>query len=237
MNSDDVIAPSDLIPVDAKHPSDVIGNWGPVQKRIVFFLAFVYVIAPFNNLTIPFYAPKFDFYCNYVNQTTGSLNRVTNKCSYVENNVTIKCTNFTYDHSMFKRTLVDEFDLVCDKSWYPSFSQSCHQMGYAVSGLLLGFLSDRYGRLFAARIAIALEIAAGFGQAFSPSMYWFWFSRFFVGLAAYGRFLTGYVLVTEWIGPKARSQAVCVYEYGYLAGYLSLPWLFYLLPDYKIMHM
>lgn len=235
MTSNEANNPGDLIPVQAKHPSDVIGNWGPVQRRIVYFLAFVYIIAAFNNLTIPFYAPKLDFHCNYINKTTGLVIQEKNKCTYQENNVTIKCSNFTYDNSFFERTLVDEFDLVCDKSWYPSFAQSCHQMGYAVSGLLLGFLSDRYGRLFSARIAIALEIFAGFGQALAPSMYFFWFSRFFVGLAAYGRFLTGYVLVTEWIGPKARSQAVCVYEYGYLIGYMNLAWIYYLVPNYKKM--
>ena len=103
-----------------------------------------------------------------------------------------------------------------------------------VSGLALGFFSDRYGRQQVVRVAICLEVLAGFGQAFSPSIQWFWFTRFLLGVASYGRFLCGYVLMTEWIGPRVRARAVCAHQYGGMLGSFLLPLSFYLIPDYKV---
>ena len=51
--------------IEAKHPSDVIGDWGPIQRRIVFLLIVTYLVAPFNNMAIIFWTAKYDFYCNY----------------------------------------------------------------------------------------------------------------------------------------------------------------------------
>jgi MFS family permease len=221
--------------MQAKHPSDVIGNWGPYQRTIVILVLISYTIAPFSNITIPLFAPKLNFTCHHVDMMTGRLVSLPNTCEYKDNDgMTIACSNFTYDHSFYKRTMVEEFDLVCSRSWYPSFSQSLHQIGYAVSGLALGYLSDRRGRLFAAKTAIILEIIAGFSQAFAPSIYLFWVARFFIGIAAYGRFLSCYVMLTEWIGPKMRANAIVISDFGWNIGSAWLVAFYYLVPDYKI---
>ena len=99
--------------------------------------------------------------------------------------------------------------------------------------VFLGIISDARGRFFAAKIAIALEIVAGFGQAFAPSIYLYWFARFFVGIAAYGRFLNGYILISEWVGPTLRGKLTSsVYEIGGFFGGFVLLGAFYFYPDY-----
>ena len=113
-------------------------------------------------------------------------------------------------------------------------AQSVHQVGYAISGVLLGYVSDRYGRLFAGRSAIIIEVIAGFCMAAAPNIYLFWCSRFFIGIAAYGRFLTGYVLVAEWIGPKQRARAIVVYEMGWNIAYPLLLIFWTNVTDYKV---
>lgn len=88
----------------------------------------------------------------------------------------------------------NQFELICDRSWIPSLAQSVHQIGYAVSGVTFGILSDKFGRLVSFKIALFMEIVAGFGQATAPTIYVFIAARFFLGAAAFGRFLNGYVL-------------------------------------------
>lgn len=240
ISSDDVsmrMLPSirDSLAFVARHPSDVIGNWGPVQKRLLFVLILCYIIGPLNNASIVFYAPKYDFFCNYIDDDTGAHVSLKNKCEYRNaRNETKQCTKFTYDDSLFKKTLVSEFDLVCGRSHYGSVAQSLHQAGYMMSGIFIGHMSDRYGRRFAGLCAILMEIAAGFGQALAPTIHVYWFFRFFQGMAAYGRFLASYVLITEWIGPKFRAPAASAYEYGWHTGALILPAIFYALPDFRL---
>ena len=223
-----------VVPVNATHASDVIGDWGPIQWRILIFLTIVYMMAPFSNNSMPYYAPVTDFYCHHYNETSGTMVASKNKCTYELSNTTRKCSNFTYEMGFHKRTLTSEFDLICDQSWYVSFTGSAHQIGYAVSAILIGVLSDVYGRTFAAKMSLALEIIAGFGQAFAPTIYWFFFARFFVGIAASGRFNTSLVLITEWFGPKCRAQGMGIFEYGSRPMGMSFPWIFYAIADYKI---
>ena len=217
-----------------EHPSDVIGGWGPTQKRIVFYLVLIYCVAPLSNSHIIYTAPSnVDFYCVDIDPLTNTSVYLKNSCTVGNYTDAPKCQKFFHDRSFHKRTLVNAFDLVCDKAWYPSFAQSVHQMGYAVSGVVLGIISDARGRFFAAKIAIALEIVAGFGQAFAPSIYLYWFARFFVGIAAYGRYLNGYILISEWVGPTLRGKvSSSVYEIGWSLGGVFLLGAFYFYPDY-----
>ena len=219
---------------EIEHPSDVIGGWGPTQKRIVFYLILIYFVAPFSNSHIIYTAPsKVDFYCVDIDPRTNTSVYLKNLCTIGNYTDAPKCQKFEHDRSFHLRTLVNTFDLVCDKAWYPSFAQSVHQMGYAVSGVVLGIISDARGRFFAAKIAIALEIVAGFGQAFAPTIYLYWFARFFVGIAAYGRFMNGYILISEWVGPTFRGKVTAsVYEIGWFVGACILLGAFYFYPDY-----
>lgn len=104
------------------------------------------------------------------------------------------CTEWDYDLSFWRSTLIDEYDLVCDRSWLASLAVSVYQMGYAVSAIGVGLLSDKKGRSMAMRTSVCLEIVASLSQALSLNIYHFLFSRFFLGIAAYGRFLTTFLL-------------------------------------------
>ena len=219
---------------EIEHPSDVIGGWGPTQQRVVISIVLVYMIAPFSKNNIVYTAPSnVDFYCVDIDPMTNTSVYLKNSCTIGNYSGAPKCTKFEHDTSFHKRTLINTFDLVCDKSWYPSFAQSIYQMGFAVSGILLGVISDKYGRFFASKIAIGLEIIAGFAQAFAPTIYYFWCARFFMGIAAYGRFLNGYILISEWVGPNLRGKfSSVIYEIGGLLGSCFFLAAFYFYPDY-----
>lgn len=90
-----------------KHVSDIVGNWGPYQMRICIFLIPAYIMAIFQNLTLPFFAPKIDFWCRSPNSSheINSCFIDPNGSIYDESN---KCTDFDYDMSFYRSTLVDE---------------------------------------------------------------------------------------------------------------------------------
>ena len=219
---------------DVKHASDIIGNWGPIQRKVFLFFVIIYTVGPFQNLSLVFFAPKLDFYC----QDSHHNASLKNTCEYVVNDTWIKCSNFTYDMTLsgetYQRTLTETFDLVCDRSWYASLTQTIHQIGYAFSGIAFGLISDKYGRVFSAKLAIGLEVVMGLIQAFSPTMMSYMISRLFFGAASYGRFLNGYVLIMEWVGPKLRGDAAVYQEFGYSFGYIMLPIVFQVIPDYRV---
>lgn len=75
-------------------------------------------------------------------------------------------------------------------------------------------------------------IISGFGQAFAPNVWIYMVARLVVGIAAYGRYLSGYVLISEWIGPQLRGKMTAIYEYGYTFGNIMFPIVFYAFADY-----
>lgn len=132
---------------------------------------------------------------------------------------------------------MSEFDLVCDRSWFISASKSIYQFGYLVSSILFGMISDRWGRRFAYRSAICLELVASLSQAVSFNIQHFMVSRFFLGLGAYARFLSGMIVLLEWAGPKKRAQIKMILEVGWCGGYTILPVIFYFIRHFRYMQL
>ena len=58
-----------------------------------------------------------------------------------------KCQEWVYDLSFYPRTIVSDFDLVCDKRYLISLSQSIYLVGNAFGVILAGFLADKYSIL------------------------------------------------------------------------------------------
>lgn len=46
-----------------EHVSDLIGSWGPLQKRLFFLLGVIYCASPYNNASLFYYALKSDLVC------------------------------------------------------------------------------------------------------------------------------------------------------------------------------
>ena len=211
-----------------KHISDIIGNWGPYQRRIFLIATIIYIANPIQNLSLVLYTPRLDFWCT---DPLVERNNLTKNVCTIGNT---ECREFDYDHQNYRRTFTSEFNLVCAKSLYPSMGQSFHQVGYAISGVAFGFISDNWGRTFSLKIAMVIEIIAGFIQAFTSSSTLWLINRIFLGASIYGRFLNFYVLIIEWVGPKVRAPAGILHEMGYSTGYVLLPIIFYFIPDYRI---
>lgn len=165
------------------HASDIMGQFGPFQKKIFIIQFLLYLVVPFQNMGMVFQAPDVDFSCqDYDNSTMNSCEG---------------CSNFVFNDTFWRNTLTQEFDLVCDRSWVISFSKSIYQFGYLVASIFTGLISDRFGRKVALKFSIILELFASLCQALSFNIYQFLTSRLFLGIAAYSRFLASMLLLLE----------------------------------------
>ncbi|CAG2102725.1 unnamed protein product [Medioppia subpectinata] len=110
-----------------------------------------------------------------------------------------------------------------------------YQMGYVMNGLLLGYMSDRFGRRPTLWLAMTIEVCGGLSLIFSPTITMYIMSRFFVGLGDSGRGVSLYLLILETVGTKYRSDIVMTVTFGWITGYIALPGAAWILKDYQLL--
>ncbi|XP_029469587.1 solute carrier family 22 member 20-like [Rhinatrema bivittatum] len=139
---------------------------------------------------------------------------------------------WSYDTSLFSSTIITEWNLVCEQRRMKQMAQSIYMAGVLVGAVVIGGLSDRFGRR-ALLIWSYLQLAvAGTCVAFLP-----WFSaycafRFLCGMAFSGVLLNTISLILEWMPPKGRTLVATLFGYGFTSGQLVLAGLAYGIRDW-----
>lgn len=93
-----------------------------------------------------------------------------------------KCTDFAFDNSTWHKTVITEWNLVCDQAAEAAVPDEAYMFGMAISMLTMGGVSDMYGRrrtLFWCHFALCV---ISFAQIFAHNLYGFAVTRFFQGL-------------------------------------------------------
>ncbi|XP_067877891.1 solute carrier family 22 member 6-A-like isoform X2 [Heterodontus francisci] len=144
------------------------------------------------------------------------------------------CTDgWTFDHSKFKATIVSEWDLVCSQKSLKRMAQSIYMAGLMIGAIILGRLSDKYGRrtlLFWSSFQLAVSGTCG---AFSSSFPLFCFWRFLCGVAVSGIICNTYHFAVEWMPNKIRTSVMTLMNYFYTFGQLGLAGLAYGIQDWR----
>ena len=92
---------------------------------------------------------------------------------------TIPCGHgWEYDRSVYKSTITTDWDLVCDKDFFPTLSLFINTVGTLVGSILFGYLIDRIGRKKTFFIVLAIQIASGLTTAAAPEFWTFCFFRY-----------------------------------------------------------
>ncbi|XP_059124859.1 solute carrier family 22 member 14 isoform X2 [Peromyscus eremicus] len=115
-----------------------------------------------------------------------------------------------------KRSLINEFDLVCGNEPKKESMQTVFLAGILTGSLLFGFLSDKMGRYPTILMSLLGLLIFGFGTAFVNSFYQYLFFRFVVALAAVGYAISSVSLVMEWLVGEHRAHAV-ILEHCFIA--------------------
>ncbi|XP_069929128.1 solute carrier family 22 member 14 isoform X2 [Oryctolagus cuniculus] len=137
-------------------------------------------------------------------------------------NQTGSCQNgWIYPHSK-KRSLINEFDLVCGKEPNRDTVNTLVLAGLLIGALIFGFLSDRLGRYPIILLSLLGFIVFGFGTAFVSSFYLYLFFRFGVSQAVVGYAISSVALATEWLVGEHRAHAVVLEHCFFAVGFMFL---------------
>lgn len=105
-----------------------LGKWHIIVCASVFLLKFP---VGWHQMSIIFLAPPASYTCSNIANATSD-----DKCS-------VDCEK-EYDRSIFKQTIITEWDLVCDRSQWANLSQTLFMFGILFGNMIFGTLADKY---------------------------------------------------------------------------------------------
>ncbi|KAM4723066.1 solute carrier family 22 member 6-A-like [Rhinophrynus dorsalis] len=140
---------------------------------------------------------------------------------------------WVYDKSVFSSTIVTEWDLVCDLHKMRQIAQSIYMAGVLVGAVLLGSLSDRFGRRMVLITSYLVMAVSGTCVAFLPSFITYCIFRCICGMAFSGIILNTISLILEWTPPKGRTLMGTLFAYSFTCGQLLLAGLAYGIRDWR----
>ncbi|XP_054925050.1 organic cation/carnitine transporter 2-like isoform X2 [Dermacentor andersoni] len=155
----------------------------------------------------------------------------------VDQSRTVSCDAWSYNESTPGSSAVPEWDLVCQHEWQRSMMTSVVFVGSLVGSLVMGHMSDRFGR----RTVFFFSVfgAALFGSlgAVSPSVKWYNTLRFFACINIAGIQTSSAALLTEILDPRFRTFLNIGYTAGFAIPSMLLPGVAYLLSDWKLLQL
>ncbi|XP_004635290.1 solute carrier family 22 member 13-like isoform X2 [Octodon degus] len=120
------------------------------------------------------------------------------------------------------QSLMNEFNLVCDRKHLKKTSQSLFMAGLLVGTLIFGPISDRVGRRASFLVQLLLFAISGVAMAFVPSFEFYTILRFVLATAIGGYTLNITTLLSEWVGPSRRTSAIVLNMTAFALGQMGL---------------
>ncbi|XP_069358958.1 beta-alanine transporter [Maniola hyperantus] len=147
---------------------------------------------------------------------------------------TIPCSDgWVYDMNTYKNTVVIEWNLVCNKDFYPTLGLVLLAVGGIIGNYIFGYLQDTLGRKPSFFIYLAIECVFGVATAFAQNYFIWIIYRFGVGFTVPAIMATPYVLAIELVGPKCRTLCTILSNIAYSLGLILLAGLVYLVRDWR----
>ncbi len=151
----------------------------------------------------------------------------------------VPCNSWVYSKEYYERTIVTEWDLVCDNIKEKGIYKSVFFFG-TMSIIIIGFLGDRFGRKRITYIFRVLNVTAFILMALSVNLITekqlskvaMAVLRFFIGCTI-NVYSISLVLALELVGPNYRLLANNFMYYFYIFGELVVLVIFYFVRDYR----
>ncbi|XP_023227860.1 organic cation transporter protein-like [Centruroides sculpturatus] len=153
--------------------------------------------------------------------------------NYGKNFSKIRCHSWEYDHSQYKSSVIEKWNLVCESSWLSSLAGSSYFLGFFVSAVVSGQISDRYGRKRVILSGLVIHITFGILCSFSLYYWMFTASRFLLSVGVTATHLTLFVYVMEVVGSTSREKVIVIQCFSYSLGILLLTGVSWFLRDWS----
>ncbi|XP_069092762.1 solute carrier family 22 member 7-like [Pleurodeles waltl] len=126
-----------------------------------------------------------------------------------------------------------EWDLVCEQKWLNNASSTFLFIGVMMGSILIGYLSDRYGRRMMLLVTCVFTLLFGMASAASVN-----YPMFAVFWALYGLSVSGFSLITtalglEWVNKKHRTFSGSWMTIYWSIGLMLLSLVAYLIRDWR----
>ncbi|KAM5313385.1 solute carrier family 22 member 14 [Glossophaga mutica] len=243
---------------------DVLGEFGTFQQRLVALTFLPYIVVAFFIFVDIYTCTDQKSYCNTswilavgpnlsdAEQLNLTLPRDTNgsfmTClmytpvawdldSIIQfglNNTQSCYDGWIYPQSK-TRSIINEFDLVCDEEINVDVMRTIDLAGLLIGSLLFGLISDKIGRYPSILLSILGLMIFGFGTAFVNSFHQYLFFRFGAWQALTGYSISSVALTTEWLMGEHRAHAIILDQCFFSLGALLLMGLAYSLPHWRLL--
>ncbi|XP_076985898.1 solute carrier family 22 member 14 isoform X2 [Tamandua tetradactyla] len=183
------------------------------------------------HLTLPRDANNSYLTCLMYSPVTWDLDSI---IQFGLNNTEVCQDGWIYPESK-KRSLINEFDLVCGKEPNKEMVQTVFMAGILIGSVVFGYICDKLGRYPATLLSLLGLLVFGFGTAFVNSFHLYLFFRFGVSQAVVGYAISSVSLATEWLVGQHRAHAIILAHCYFAVGLLFLTGLAYSLPHWRLL--
>ncbi|KAF8363728.1 hypothetical protein PRIPAC_90651 [Pristionchus pacificus] len=158
----------------------------------------------------------------------------------------VGCSSWEYDTSVMEKTVVSQFNLLCDNNMSRAHLHLAYSLGYLVGCVVGGIVSDKYGRQFAiffyAFISLFFGIVLYLTDNFYVSksklkLHVFLFIRFCLAISNEAGDIAAYVYCMEITGTEYRSIVGSLMHAPWALGYALLALLGYLTKSWSAIHI
>nr|XP_034812028.2 solute carrier family 22 member 14 isoform X7 [Pan paniscus] len=136
-----------------------------------------------------------------------------------------------------KRSLINEFDLVCGMETKKDTAQIMFMAGLLIGSLIFGLITDKMGRYPAILLSLLGLIIFGFGTAFVNSFHLYLFFRFGISQSVVGYAISSISLATEWLVGEHRAHAIILEHCFFAVGAMLLTGIAYSLPHWRLLFL
>ncbi|XP_021002541.1 organic cation transporter protein isoform X2 [Parasteatoda tepidariorum] len=142
------------------------------------------------------------------------------------------CETWEYDDSFYKSTMVDDWDLVCNREWLISVSKTVYMVAFLIAATTCGQLSDRFGRRITMISCISMFLVAALLTLLAKNFMMFIVLRFFLSMGITSTFTISYVVLSEIVSAEYRSIYLFTFKSGWVFAYMLMPLIAWMVPSW-----